>query len=257
MPSPFPGMDPFLEDDLWPDVHQRLASVICELLAPQISPAYVARLNIYTVTDTAPEEDAGIMYPDVEVLRRKVEEPAVAYGPAGPPPLTPASLTIPATGPIEVRVPVVEIRDRKNNKLITAIEILSPVNKRRPGLQPYREKRKRLHEAGAHLLEIDLIRRGQRPFVHPYLPSSHYMATLMRAGVGRTEVWAFGIKDPLPVLPVPLKAPDEDAVLDLGRALTLIYDRGLYQLSIDYSQPPAPPAFGEEEIAWMKEIVER
>lgn len=140
-------MDPYLEGYLWPDVHQRLASVICELLGPQISPAYVARMNLYTVADTSPEEDVGIMYPDVEALRRKVEEPAREYA-TGSPPLTPATLSLPATHTIEVRIPVVEILDRKDNRLVTAIEILSPVNKRQPGLQPYIEKRKRLYQAG-------------------------------------------------------------------------------------------------------------
>lgn len=157
-------MDPYLEGYLWPDVHQRLAAVICELLAPQISPAYVARMSLYTVADTSPEEDVGILYPDVEVLRRKAEEPAEEYTTASSKPVTPATITIPATQTVEVRIPVVEIRDRKHNQLITAIEIISPVNKRKPGLQPYIENRERLHQSGVHLLEIDLIRRGQRPF---------------------------------------------------------------------------------------------
>ncbi len=254
MLSPFPGMDPYLEDYIWPDVHHRLAAVICELLGPQISPAYVARLNQYTVNDTAPEEDVGIMYPDVDVLRRKVEEPAEEYA-AGLPPMTPATISIPAIRNVEVRIPVVEIRDGQKNRLITAIEILSPVNKRKPGLQPYREKRERLHSSGVHLLEIDLIRRGQRPFSHPYLPRSHYLITLIRAGSGTTDAWAFNVQDTLPVVPVPLKAPDKDAVLGLGKALEMIYSRGLYHLSVDYKKEPPPPAFDEEDKKWIKKLL--
>ncbi|MCO6490006.1 MAG: DUF4058 family protein [Phaeodactylibacter sp.] len=254
MKSPFPGMDPYLEDYLWPDVHQRLAAVICELLGPQISPAYVARMNLYTVNDTSPEEDVGIMYPDVEVLKRKAEEPAEEYA-ADTPPTTPVTISIPATRTVEVRIPVVEIRNRKKNQLITAIEILSPVNKRKPGLQPYIEKRERLHASGVHLLEIDLIRRGQRPFIHPYLPKSHYLITLTRAGTGNTDAWAFNVKDSLPVVPVPLKAPDEDVVLDLGKALGLAYSRGLYHLSVNYREEPPPPDFDEEARAWMRELL--
>jgi hypothetical protein len=256
MPSPFPGMDPYLEGSLWPDVHHRLATVFCDLLAPQISPAYVARLNLYTVIDTAPEEDVGIMYPDVEILRRKVEEPERGYSGGTATGFTPATVSIPAVQTVEVRIPLVEIRDRDNNRLITAIEILSPVNKRRPGLEPHREKRRRLHESGVHLLEIDLLRRGERPFTHPYLPHSHYLATLVRSESGTTDVWAFGIRDSLPVLPVPLKKPDKDAFLDLGKALREIYDRGLYHLSIDYRKAPPPPAFEEEDRQWMQELIQ-
>jgi hypothetical protein len=259
MPSPFPGMDPYLEGYLWPDVHHELASAIKELLVPQIRPRYVARLNLYTVTDTAPEEDVGIMYPDVEVLRRKhkAEEPQQAYAGAGNDGPTPSSLTISAVFEAEVRIPVVEIRNTQDNQLITVIEILSPVNKRRPGIDPYREKRRRLIEAGVHLMEIDLLRRGERPFAHPYLPKSHYLVTLVRSGSGKTDVWAIDIRESLPVLPVPLKAPDKDALLDLRKALDLIYDKSDYGLSVNYEEAPPPPDFSEEEKRWMREEVLR
>lgn len=257
MISPFPGMDPFLEGYLWPDVHNRLANVIAELLAPLISPKYVARIELYTIEDTAPEEDVGIMYPDVEVLRQKrsdqlsqqklpTENVAV---------ISPVTISIPATKLIEVRIPVIEIRDREKNQLVTAIEILSPVNKRKPGLKPYREKRNNLHAAGVHLLEIDLIRRGTHPFVHPYLPKYHYMITLMRGHSNKTDVWGFDVQDALPVLPVPLLAPDADVPLDLSKALKIIYQRSLYHLSIDYTQQPPKPEFTIEEKNWMDTLL--
>ncbi|MFZ2898700.1 MAG: DUF4058 family protein [Saprospiraceae bacterium] len=225
MPSPFPGMDPYLEGSLWPDVHNSLAYVIKVQLAPRVGETYVVHMNTYTVEDTSPEEDIGILYPDVELKK-----------------------------PIEVRIPVVEIRDKKNNKLITAIEILSPVNKRKPGLQPYREKRLRLHYAGANLLEIDLLRRGERPFEHPYLPRKHYIVSLLRAQGGQTQIWAMDITDPLPVLPVPLRQPDPDTVLDLGQALRDVYEQGFYQKSVNYTELPPPPAFSEAELLRMREL---
>lgn len=203
MTSPFPGMDPFLEGYLWPDVHNRLANVIAEVLAPQISPKYVARIKIEA---------------------------------------------------IEVRIPVVEIRDRGKNQLITAIEILSPVNKRKPGLAPYRQKRQSLHAAGVHLLEIDLLRRGTRPLDHPLLPAQHYIISLLRAKSDKTDVWAFDVKDMLPTVPVPLQETDADAVLNLGEAMNIIYERSLYNLSIDYSGSPPKPAFSEDELDWMKTL---
>lgn len=256
MVSPFPGMDPFLEGDLWPDVHNRFANVIAEIIAAVIAPTYVARIDRYIVKDTQPQSDAGIMYPDVEVLRQnnRIAEPAIAYS-EEPPLLSPATISITDIAPIEVPIPVVEIRDIKGNQLITAIEILSPVNKRKPGLAPYRKKRERLHQSGVHLLEIDLLRRGQRPFNHPYLPKNHYIVTLVRAETNRTDVWGFDITDPMPVVPVPLKAPDADVALDLGKVLRIIYERSLYQLSINYNEPPPPPAFSDEEKAWMKKLL--
>ena len=253
MKSPFPGMDPFLEGYLWPDVHSRLAAVIAELVGIQIAPKYVARIELYTVTDDAPEEDIGIMYPDVEVLKNidiVNEPPSPAYGNAAA--ISPPTINIPAITLIEVKIPVIEIRDRAKNKLITAIEILSPVNKRKPGLQPYREKRDNLHYAGVHFLEIDLLRRGTRPFNHPSMPKNHYIVSLMRAGLRKTTVWGFDIQDSLPVVPVPLKAPDPDAVLDLGKAIEMIYQRSLYHLSIDYTKQPPKPPLSKTEKQWIK-----
>jgi hypothetical protein len=252
MPSPFPGMDPYLEGYLWPDVHHRLASGIAERIAPAIAPQYVARIALYTVEDTTPEGDEGIMYPDVEVLLRKnsAEEPAqpdVIF--------TPVSARIPHLSPVSVNIPFVEIRDRESNRLITAIEILSPVNKRTPGLAPYREKRRRLHQSGVHLLEIDLLRRGQRPIEHPRLSEYHYVVTLLRAGIPETDIWGFNLADPMPVVPVPLATPDPDFPLDLHDILQSAYERGLYHLSIDYSQAPPPPPFSDAESAWMKALL--
>lgn len=249
MPSPFPGMDPYLEGSLWPDVHNSLAYLIKVQLASRVGEGYVVHINTYKVEDTSPEEDIGILYPDVELLH-KVKEAGASYSST----ITPATLVIPSIKPVEVRIPVVEIRDKKHNKLITAIDILSPVNKRKPGLKPYREKRQRLHYAGVHLLEIDLLRRGERPFGHPFIPQKHYIVSLQRAQEGQTQIWAMDVNEPLPVLPVPLKKPDPDTLLDLGQALRDVYEQGFYQKSIDYRELPPPPAFSEAELLWMREL---
>lgn len=68
-----------MEGYLWPDVHNRLAAIVAELLAPQLASKYVARIELYTVEDQTPESEIGILYPDVEVLQLRVEEPAVQY----------------------------------------------------------------------------------------------------------------------------------------------------------------------------------
>ena len=260
MKSPFPGMDPFLEGYLWPDVHNELAAAIKAQLAPQIAPKYVARLELYTVDDSSPESEIGIMYPDVEILRRTsiVSEPMVAYGAAGEVvPISEPTVIIASNKAISINIPVVEIRDVAKNRLITAIEILSPVNKRKPGLDAYQEKRLDMHRSGVHLLEIDLLRRGTRPFVHPRLPKSDYLVLLMRAGTQKTEAWAFNLPELLPVLPVPLAHPDADVQLNLRQALDLIYERSMYQLSIDYKKDPPTPELSAETAAWLEKVVEK
>ena len=262
MPSPFPGMDPYLEGYLWPDVHQALAGKIRQQLTPLVRPRYMARLAVYVVEDSTPEQEVGIMYPDVEVLRTEATRersspplpPAVTSAALQPAP-TPASLTLPVLTPVEVQLVRVEIRDTARNQLVTCIEILSPVNKRAPGLITYRRKRQRLYQAGVHLLELDILRRGTRPIAHPRLPEAAYLLTLTRAHVNATEVWPLSVRETLPLLPVPLLPPDADVVLDLPEALTAIYEEAAYDLAIDYSQPPPPPEFSAEDQQWIHTLL--
>lgn len=250
--SPFPGMDPYLEGYIWPDVHNRLINAISEIIAPQIAPKYVARVETYTVEDTNPESEVGITYPDVAILKpRQVDEPNAAYDKT--PALTEPDAMIETT--VTVRIPMIQIRDTAKNRLITCIEVLSPVNKRAPGRQPYHKKRNDLHRSGVHLLEIDLLRRGKRHVANLGLPEHHYLFSLWRAGTQKLAVWVNSIQQPLPVLPVPLKSPDPDALLPLKPALDMIYQRGLYYLSIDYAKNPPPPDFSEADKKWMRALV--
>lgn len=257
MPSPFPGMDPYLEGYLWPDVHHRLATQISDQLMPLVRPRYVARIEIQVVADDAPETEIGIMYPDVEVVRARREptEPSSQSPQAGVTVTTPTSLSVPLLD-VEVRLASVEIRDAAQNQLITSIEILSPVNKREPGLSRYRDKQRQLREANVHILDIDLLRRGQRPLAHPRIPEHAYRVTLSRAGEAHADIWCMTLQDPLPAVPVPLRVPDEDVPLDLAIAFATIYDRAAYDLSLNYDELPPPPTFSDEERAWVRRQIE-
>lgn len=258
MPSPFPGMDPYLEGYLWPDVHHSLATQIRDQLMPHLRPRYVARIEIQVVVDEAPQSEVGIMYPDVEIVRSQRRQPQPPARPfhgsvlvADAPVATPASVTVQLPA-VEMRLATVEIYDTAQNQLVTSIEILSPVNKHEPGLEKYRAKWRKLRDRHVHILEIDLLRRGQRPLQHDKIPNSRYRVSLLRAGSSLVHVWAIGLQDRLPTVPVPLRTPDADVLLDLDLALRTIYDRAAYDLSIDYTAAPPPPALTEEETLWLR-----
>lgn len=272
MSSPFPGMDPYLEGYLWPDVHSALANKIRQHLTPHLIPRYVARLEIAVIQDDdAPDTEVKIMYPDVEVLKTWRVPTLTA-----PPPLPrgrsgavreavldipTAPLTVPLTYPvlpsIRTRQVTIEIRDGAQNELVTSIEILSPVNKREPNLTKYRKKRKRLYEAGVHLLEIDLLRRGKRPLSVPTLPKTPYLVTLTRSKATSIEVWPIQLQDKLPLVPVPLRAPDPDVPLDLSSVLAAIYEEAAYHITIDYRKAPPPPQLSKQDMAWVRKQLER
>lgn len=256
MRSRFPGMDPYLEGADWPDVHSSFAYVIKRQLVPQLTPKYFARIEKYVVTDKDPQLNLGIVYPDMEVWQKPpdmLQEPGTAH--MTRPAFTPPTVTFPFLAEIELHIPIVELWDKDDNELITTIEILSPANKRNPGYNKFIEKQELLHKRGVNLIEIDLIRKGKRRVKHPLAQSSHYLVTLLRAGNIHLNVWAVDIKDKLPRIPVPLKAPDADVVLDLQRAFDELYEEGGYANSINYRKPPPPPAFSEEEQKWVDGIL--
>lgn len=266
MPSPFPGMDPYLEGAEWQDVHQRLGAQISKQLSPLIRPRYVARLAIATIPDFPYVQEIEVMYPDVEIFRSKPSPSAsenLQTGKGGvallEPPITkPITLQMPT---LRVRMVTVEIREIENNRLVTSIEVLSPVNKRKPGLTSFLEKRERLMRAGVHLLDIDLIRRGKRPVKLPNVvdldsgENAPYTVLLTRAKNDKLELWPIYLQEKLPVVAVPLRAPDDDVPLDLGLALSTIYDEAAYDLTIDYRQLPPPPVFDPETQSWIDNLL--
>ncbi len=254
MPSPFPGMDPYLEGYLWPDVHSALASKIRQSLTPLLRPKYVARLEVYMAEDPFPEGEIGILYPDVEVVETSQRQRLTQSLDSSTLTITPPALALPVTQSVQIRLTSVEIRDTANNKLITSIEILSPVNKREPGLTTYRQKRQRLYQADVHLLELDLLRRGARPFAQPRLPKVPYCIALTRAQSRQIEIWPVELPIPLPVIPVPLQSPEPDVPLDLQSAFAAIYDEAAYDLTLDYRQSPPPPIFSDVESKWLQSL---
>ncbi|HLE29399.1 MAG TPA: DUF4058 family protein [Anaerolineales bacterium] len=251
MAAPFPGMDPYLEHpNIWEDFHSNLATEIQSQLNPSLRPRYYAALiPRVTYDEVLIEEKPRLVKPDVSVFRVSDQ------------PMSGVAATIasaPVTGRAAMELPVnlytVEIREAESGMLVTAIEILSPVNKR-PGHEAfleYRQKRRALLRSGAHLMEIDLLRAGRRPPLETPWPDSPYVICLSRVERRpKVEIWPLPIQEPVPVLPVPLNAPDPDVPLDLGRAIQSIYDRAAYDIRIDYTQPPPKPDLTPEETAWL------
>jgi len=250
MPSPFPGMDPYLEaPHIWEDFHANLATEIQRQLAPGLRPRYFAAL-IPTVTyDEVLVEETRRIKPDVSIWQTD-EQPwsgeAIAIAPA------------PILGHVVLEEPIklysVEIREAATGLLVTAIEILSPVNKRpsHEAFEDYRRKRRDLLRSSAHLMEIDLLRAGHRPPLITPLPEAPYFVFLHRDDRRpKVEIWPLRFQNPIPVLPVPLLAPDPDVPLHLGRAIQTIYDAAAYDMRLDYREPPPRPDLAPQDAEWV------
>jgi len=221
MPSPFPGMDPYLEGSLWMSVHTQLSAEIARQLAPKLRPRYLALTN-----------ERFVYVAKTEISRPQPADSGIAVAP----------LHMATVMPEPVPQITVEIRDTANRRLVTAIEVLSPTNKRGQGREEYLAKRGRLLHSSAHLLEIDFLREGARVPMKEVLPSVPYFVFLSRAeNRPDTEVFPITLDHRLPVVPVPLLPGDGEVRLDLQQALTNVYDLLSYDLAVDYRRPPEVP----------------
>lgn len=261
MPSPFPGMDPYLEGEMWQEFHETLAGTIRAQLMPSLRPKYVALLEKrYVLNRPFPtilgiESVTRLLYPDVHVVR----PPETSRMPVMPSPATREAVRtfmtpLEVISPVGEEVPVLglEIRDTANRRLVTAIDILSPVNKLGEGAREFHERRQELLKTPTHLLEIDLIRRGHRIVVEGDLPAAPYYIYLSRFQRRPiTEVWPVQLDERLPVVPVPLLPPDPDVTLDLQAAIDACFELVGYENLLDYTQPPAPP-LSPDEAAWLE-----
>jgi hypothetical protein len=252
MPSPFPGMDPYIEAEAWTSFHSSLATAIAYQLVPKLRPRYLAFPVERFVLDDP--DDVSIetreIYPDVS---------AVDGGKAAPPRIATATINPPLKLETVVsrRTPhfSVEIRDAKNRRLVSAIEILSPTNKRGRGRREYLVKRRRIFSSSVHLLEIDLLRRGKRVPMRQPLPAAPYFVLVSRASSRPIlDVWPIAFSDRLPTVPVPLLPGDADVELDLQAAFTEVFDRGGYDLAFDYSKPPESPLPTDAEV-WADQLL--
>lgn len=237
MPSPFPGMDPYLEGSEWTSVHVELSSAIARQLAPRLRPKYIVRTMRRFITDM-PEDvsiSTGDLYPDVAVSPHRPGSEPTTMGAA----VAPAPLEFTTIMPVSIPDISIEIRDVERRTLVTAVEVLSPANKRGEGYQEYLRKRHRILASTTHLIEIDLLRAGQRVPMREPLPKVPYFVFLSRSERRpMTHVWPIGLDMALPVIPLPLLSGDDDAVLELQKAFTGVYDALGYDLSTDYTRPP-------------------
>ena len=144
-------------------------------------------------------------------------------------------------------------------EVVTVIEVLSPGNKRpgSDGRREYLNKRETVLRSPAHLLELDLLRGGERLPTIEALPRADYYAFVCRARRRPlAEVYPWTLYQPLPSIPVPLAQGDPEIALDLQAVFTTVYDRAGYDYALDYAQPVAPP-LSEDEQAWCAAILQQ
>jgi Protein of unknown function (DUF4058) len=163
--------------------------------------------------------------------------------------------------PVEVQVDewYLEIRTAGKGKLVTIIEVLSPTTKfPGPGRKGYLRNRRRILARGTSLVEIDLLRGGRpMPLAIRDMVEGLYRILVSRGSTRpRAKLYAFGVRPPIPAIPIPLLPKDPDPLLDLNAVLHALYERARFDLRLDYTRPPVPP-LEEEDADWAREILSR
>ncbi len=257
MPSPFPGMDPYLEGGLWPDLHATLIPLIREAVVAALPAGYVANIDHYVwLGDDEDGEPVRRGKPDAFVS----EEPGRRH--RGSPTAVVAKPTARVQLPTPPRVRrkrYIRLLDAEDRRVVTVIELLSPSDKLpKRDREHYLLKRSEYLAAGANLVEIDLLRCGLRvPMGDSDLPEADYYLLVSRAAeYPAADVWAFTVRDTIPVFPVPLKPRDAAIPLDLRRCLDRAYDGAGYEDQITYSDPTTPPLRGPDAV-WAEGLVKK
>ena len=247
MPSPFPGMDPFLEEpSFWPDFHHDLISEIKAAINQSARPNYFARVEqrVYISDDNDPGR--RVIVPDVRIIENT--EPW-RYG---------SSVSVAMQTVADVSEPIVvptildeqieefflEIIDRQYRQVVTVIEVVSPTNKvtGARGSDSYRKKRAEVLSSPSHFVEIDLLREGQPVVTGDLIPPADYYVHVSRVEMRPSgQVWPIKLPQRLPSIKIPLRAPDPDLNLDLQSLFTNVYDRSGYDLDTNYEVEPTPP----------------
>lgn len=254
--SPFPGMDPYLEQS-WRDVHHSLCTYSRDDLQEQLGGGLIARVDERLVVEI-PAQSARALYPDVRIVERAGGDLHPSHSSSA------TAIAEPLTVEFDIESEshyegFIEIIDPKGGTVITVIEFLSMSNKT-SDREEYLRKQHELRLADVSLVEINLLRAGsnvtQVPVDRiPELSGVLYYTVVHRAGAGRKyQIYPMPLRDPLRKIKIPLRQSDPDAVLDLQSLIDRVYRNGAYHIEIDYSKPPTPP-LGSQDTQWAAELI--
>lgn len=231
---------------LWPDSHNSLIIAIADKLTPEVAPRYYIGLGRRTYRLQL-DDILLVGHPDIA---------AITHQPA-PKPLAEA-------GVLEVELPMteevgenfLEIREVHTGRLVTILELLSPVNKLNDeGRQQYLQKRSNILLSQTNLVEVDLLRAGNPMPVVGQPVASDYRILVSRAWQRpRAQLYPFNLQQPIPFFPLPLLRQDDPPEVDLGAILHALYERARFDLRLDYTQPPVPPLVDEDNL-WARELL--
>lgn len=242
----FPGMNPYLESPYrWPEIHTWLIVELARTLNPQIKPKYRAAVEtrIYTDSVLVGIADAAV-FEKPNISPKGTTSVAIAT--------KPERVTVPMMSEVTERY--LEIRERETQRVLTVIEVLSPANKRAgQGRKKYLEKRQNILDSRTHLVEIDLLRKGE-PMPLCEEQKAAYQILVSRARERPiADRYAFDLQEAIPQFSIPLDSEDIEPVIDLKKLLDNISQDSGIEESVDYSVQPQPE-LSITDLDWVRSL---
>jgi Protein of unknown function (DUF4058) len=252
MPSPFPGVDPYVENpEFWPEVHNRLIVAIADSLAPQLRPKYRVAIEKRTyLNDETESVLVGIA--DVAILRGRAT-PSLGTTTLTDRRRPPIQVTMPS--PEEIQERYLEIREVAEGRVVTVLEILSPKNKRLGiGQTTYLQKRQQILASETHLVEIDLLRSGSLIPLQNFHSACYYTLVSRSDQRPLADLYPFHLQEEIPIFAIPLAPSEPEPEVDLQALYAAVYDRAGLDLVIDYRPSPIP-SLPQEDADWADALL--
>lgn len=265
MPSPFPGMDPFLEH---PAIYPDFRDAVCSELKAALNRLLPARYYAGTASRVWIDTTGRRIQPDVQILLPSDQWDSAAA--AASEQLAVSAQT--EVQPVTIQVPQDEFRelmveiyaDAGGEKLVTHIEVLSLSNKQPAGggRKRYLKKQREILDSQVHLVEIDLLRGGQHTIAVPpgelrrKTPPHDYRICLHRFDQPEDfVVYPIPLGAQLPTIPIPLLPGDPDVMIDLQSVFVHCYEVSRYAQRVRYQRDRLVPPLTPEQQVWADDIL--
>jgi len=259
MKSPFPGMNPYLEQSsLWSQVHLNLIDAIQKYLLQKLAPHYYVGVEQTTYLSIVPPHNSLIGRPDIFIAddANGTSSPVATHlkTPQTKVVIKPKQFKIPQQME-EKRQRYLTVRHIETQEVITVIEIVSPANKiGLVGRKQYEDKCLKILSSLTHFVEIDLLRVGERLLIDTEETTDYRILVSREQTRPQLDAYLFNLRDPIPTITIPLREVDEEIELPLNQILQAVYIERRYDLIINYDQPVTPKLSDENQI-WVKNCI--
>ena len=216
--SPFPGMDPYVED-YWSDFHHSFITYARDQIQHQLPNYFRATIkhDFWLMPSSLPSESST----------------GFSHG-------------------------LIEIWEVPCQLVVTEFELLS-FQQKTPGdiHRQFIEKKLRLKQEKINLVEIDLLRAGQReviPGVESEFAALYQVTVKRQRNYGPLDVYSIPLHVGLPTLSIPLDRPAQEIPFDLQDVVNKCYCNGRYNLIVNYHTEPNPP-LAPNDAAWADNLL--